>query len=207
MWTLRPDYAHMLGPDALCALTLFLVANLKTIREPSQSSTRPARHAACPRAVSDGPAPVGRCCVFDPNATAFFEQWTRLERDMLLDVWSTRRKADPFLIGQYLFASLGWLASIPAVSCYAVVLGSAHRSAADTMPLAFKAAAILSLVEFTSQIGAAQISDWISTWVRPSGAPSPGLADERLICYSHAFEPHVWAARVEPIANEVRQSS
>ena len=90
--------------------------------------------------------------MFDPNATAFFEQWTRLERDMLLDVWSTRRKADPFLIGQYLFASLGWLASIPAVSCYAVVLGSAHRSAADTMPLAFKAAAILSLVESQSSL-------------------------------------------------------
>ena len=38
------------------------------------------------------------------------------------------------------------------------------RSVAGVMPAAIKAAAILSLVEFTSQIGAAQTSAWISDW-------------------------------------------
>jgi len=104
------------------------------------------------------------CCVFDPNATSWFASWTRLDRQTAQDQWRKRRDADPFLVTSFAAGSLGWIASVPGVTCLATCLGSAHRSVAGAMPAAIKAAAILSLVEFTSQIGAAQTSAWISSW-------------------------------------------
>ena len=104
------------------------------------------------------------CCVFDPNATSWFASWTRLDRQTAQEQWRKRREADPFLVTSFAAGSLGWIASVPGVTCLATCLGSAHRSVAGAMPAAIKAAAILSLVEFTSQMGAAQMSAWISTW-------------------------------------------
>ena len=104
------------------------------------------------------------CCVFDPNSTSWFERWTRLDRETTQEQWHKRRDADPYLVASFAAGSLGWVATVPGVSCLAACLGGAHRSVAGMMPAAIKAAAILSLVEFTSQIGAAQTSAWISNW-------------------------------------------
>ena len=124
------------------------------------------RPAECPTPLAgcmgaEAPFP---CCVFDPNATSWFASWTRLDRQTAQEQWRKRREADPLLVTSFAAGSLGWIASVPGVTCLATCLGSAHRSVAGAMPAAIKAAAILSLVEFTSQIGAAQMSAWISTW-------------------------------------------
>ena len=124
------------------------------------------RPAECPTPLpgcmgAEAPFP---CCVFDPNATSWFASWTRLDRQTAQEQWRKRREADPFLVTSFAAGSLGWIASVPGVTCLATCLGSAHRSVAGAMPAAIKAAAILSLVEFTSQMGAAQMSAWISTW-------------------------------------------
>lgn len=124
------------------------------------------RPTECPNPLTgcmgaDGPFP---CCVFDPNTTSWFASWTRLDRQTTQEQWRKRRDADPFLVTSFAAGSLGWIATVPGVTCLAACLGSAHRSVAGAMPAAIKAAAILSLVEFTSQIGAAQTSAWISDW-------------------------------------------
>ena len=125
------------------------------------------RPTECPNPLTgckmgaDRPFP---CCVFDPNTTSWFASWTRLDRQTTQEQWRRRRDADPFLVTSFAAGSLGWIATVPGVTCLAACLGSAHRSVAGAMPVAIKAAAILSLVEFTSQIGAAQTSAWISDW-------------------------------------------
>ena len=124
------------------------------------------RPTECPNPLTgcmgaDGPFP---CCVFDPNTTSWFASWTRLDRQTTQEQWHKRRDADPLLVTSFAAGSLGWIATVPGVTCLAACLGSAHRSVAGAMPAAIKAAAILSLVEFTSQIGAAQTSAWISDW-------------------------------------------
>ena len=104
------------------------------------------------------------CCVLDPNGTDFFQRWTRLDRDLLQEWMARRRKADPYIAAQYSFGAVGWIAMLPAIDGLAVVLGASQRSAATVLPTAIKAGAILSLVEFTSQLGATQTADFLSRW-------------------------------------------
>ena len=53
---------------------------------------------------------------------------------------------------------------LPAIDALAASLGCQQRSIVSAMPTALKAAAILSLVQFTSQLGSAQTADFISRW-------------------------------------------
>lgn len=88
----------------------------------------------------------------------------RFEDERVHDRWDAReRAAAPMLLG-HLAAALGWLFSLPAVTSLSHVLGGGERSASSTVVYAFVAAAVLTIVEFTSEAGTAQTSAWISTW-------------------------------------------
>ena len=104
------------------------------------------------------------CTTHMPNTTSFFERWTRLDRPVLLEWFAARRSADPFLAAQFSFGSLGWITMLPAIDALATSLGGQQRSIISAMPTALKTAAILSLVQFTSQLGSAQTAAFISRW-------------------------------------------
>merc|ERR1719424_1089210 len=59
-----------------------------------------------------------------------------------------------------------WFAAMPVVDTLASVLQAeqAGESAGSKVRLAFVTAAILSIIEFTSEAGTAQTTTWISTW-------------------------------------------
>lgn len=110
----------------------------------------------------------------------------RFEDERVHDRWDARaRAAAPMLLG-HLAAALGWFFSLPAVTSLSQLLGGGERSASSTMVYAFVAAAVLTIVEFTSEAGTAQTSAWMrSTWTL---LKDPSRNDDGELTAAQAFE-------------------
>ena len=109
----------------------------------------------------------------------------RFEDERVHDRWDARaHAAAPMLLG-HLAAALGWLFSLPAVTSLSNVLGGGERSASSTVVYAFVAAAVLTIVEFTSEAGTAQTSAWISSWKL---LKDPSRNNEGELTAAQAFE-------------------
>ena len=88
--------------------------------------------------------------------------------------WSRRRDAQPYMLMGHVVSISGWFLALPAVSSFAQILGGPERSASGLLQLSFLTAAILTVVEFTSDAGTAAASDWMSTWPLLSRQASDG---------------------------------
>lgn len=80
--------------------------------------------------------------------------------------WDARTRAkSSFISGSWMMGG-AWFAAMPVVDTLASVLQAeqAGESAGSKVRLAFVTAAILSIIEFTSEAGTAQTTTWISTW-------------------------------------------
>ena len=82
---------------------------------------------------------------------------------------------------------LGWFSALPAILTLAEVLGGHERSSKFMLVYAFVAAAILTLVEFTSEVGTASASDWMSTWPLLN-VPDDGNRDRNELTPAQGFE-------------------
>jgi len=115
--------------------------------------------------------------------------------------WTARREAGvPMALGHF-FAGLGWFLAVPAASSLAHVLGGGDRSASWTIVYAFVAAAILTVVEFTSALGTAQAFAWMENWsvLQEPSTTEPGeltaaQAFEMMYVLTHSRELWMYAA-------------
>ena len=102
----------------------------------------------------------------DP-VTSFWEGYT----DRMQDKWRNRRAAQAPLVFGLFCSLLGWALALPAVSSLAHVLGGPSNSATTVVLYPFLAAAVLAMVEFTSEAGTAMTADWMSQWALLSRTP------------------------------------
>ena len=102
----------------------------------------------------------------------------RSSTDYLLRRWQARRDAQmPKLLGQLLYAG-AWISALPVIYSLSQVLGGDDRSMTYIISSSFMAAAVLTCMEFTSEAGATQTSDWISTWPMILEASSDVMVEE-----------------------------
>ena len=108
-------------------------------------------------------------------ATEFYN--ARMNDQQVFKRWAQRRSAQAPEGFGHLFAVFGWVFAIPVISTLGQVLGGGVRSSSALLVYAFVAGAILTVVEFVSEVGTATMSDWMSQWPilsQPKAAPDPG---------------------------------
>lgn len=103
------------------------------------------------------------CCTLAIPAMPI-ELYVRLDHDAIVDRQRARADAQPFWVTAYVWSALGWLAAVPGVNCLSAILGGQTRSATEVISSAFKAAALLALVEFVSEMGTISTADWLAKW-------------------------------------------
>lgn len=95
----------------------------------------------------------------DPSLDAIFSDEAVHKR------WDARSRAYSPIVFGHLFAALGWLLSLPAVSALAnCMLGGSTRSGSSTITYSFALAAALTVTEFVSEAGTADTAAWMERW-------------------------------------------
>lgn len=101
--------------------------------------------------------------------------------------WAARKEASGTLIAGHFFSILGWFFSIPPVTSLAHILDDGGaRSASMTITYAFVAATVLTMVEFTSETGTFQVSEWMAA--RWPVLRSPSANDAGELTAAQSFE-------------------
>lgn len=85
--------------------------------------------------------------------------------------WDARANAkSSYMTGTWLYAG-GWYSALPAVDCLARALGGGSHSSSSMLRGSFQVAALLTIIEFTSEAGTSQMANWITTWPAIKGDP------------------------------------
>ena len=112
----------------------------------------------------------------DPSLTDCGFQY-RFDDSRLREVWAQRHKASGNLLCGQAFAIAGWFFSIAPVAALAKLLDRGHGDSQVTtgtsIVFAFVFTAALTVVEFVSEIGTSQVTDWITRSWKVLTPPGP----------------------------------
>jgi hypothetical protein len=112
----------------------------------------------------------------DPSLTDCGFQY-RFDDSRLREVWEQRHKASGNLLCGQAFAIAGWFFSIAPVAALAKLLdlghGDAQVTTGNSIVFAFVFTAALTVVEFVSEIGTSQVTEWITSSWRVLSPPGP----------------------------------
>ena len=112
----------------------------------------------------------------DPSLTDCGFQY-RFDDSRLREVWAQRHKASGNLLCGQAFAIAGWFFSIAPVAALAKLLDLGHGDSQVTtgtsIVFAFVFTAALTVVEFVSEIGTSQVTDWITRSWKVLTPPGP----------------------------------
>ena len=117
---------------------------------------------------------------YDPGFLDCRFQADRFNDAGIRETWNLRNNANGIIISGHFFSVMGWFFCIPPVSALAAIFDQSGStgSAGSTIVFAFVFAAALTLVEFVSEIGTSQTTEWItSSWGVLAAPPSNALAN------------------------------
>ena len=117
---------------------------------------------------------------YDPGFLDCRFQADRFNDAGIRETWNLRNNANGIIISGHFFAVLGWFFCIPPISALAAIFDQSGStvSPGSTIVFAWVFAAALTLVEFVSEIGTSQTTEWItSSWGVLASPPDNALAN------------------------------
>jgi len=117
---------------------------------------------------------------YDPGFLDCRFQADRFNDAGIRETWNLRNNANGIIISGHFFAVLGWFFCIPPISALAAIFDQSGStvSPGSTIVFAWVFAAALTLVEFVSEIGTSQTTEWItSSWGVLVSPPDNALAN------------------------------